>query len=165
MADFYAQIDFWNIAIPGLLRGIGSGFIFIPITTLSLGTVRREQMGTASGLFNMVRTVGGSIGIAVLVAMLSINSQVHQNYLASHVDAFRISALAQQSAMSNAGASLLRSGPGPFLGMVYMEIQRQASVLSYIDDFRFLSYLFYVLTPVVFLMRRPRRGASAAPAH
>jgi DHA2 family multidrug resistance protein len=165
MANFYAEIDFWNIALPGLLRGIGSGFIFIPITTLCLSSVPKEQMGAASGLFNMVRTVGGSVGIAILVAMLSINSQVHQSYLASHVDIFHLSALARQSATSNVGASILREGAAPFLGMVYQQVQRQASVLSYIDDFRFLSYLFYVLTPMVFLMRRPKKHGPAPAAH
>jgi DHA2 family multidrug resistance protein len=165
MADFYAQIDFWNIAIPGLLRGIGSGLIFIPLTTLSLGAVRKEQMGAASGLFNMVRTVGGSVGIAILVAMLSVNSQVHQNYLAGHVDAFRMTSLSRYTAMSGAGASILRHGSAPFLGMVYSEVQRQASVLSYIDDFRFLSYLFFGLSPMVFLMRRPRGSSAPTSGH
>jgi MFS transporter, DHA2 family, multidrug resistance protein len=65
MAHFYTRIGFSNIAVPGILRGIGSGLIFIPMTTLSLGAVRKEDMGKASGLFNMVRTIGGSIGIAV----------------------------------------------------------------------------------------------------
>ena len=162
MADFYAEIDFWNIALPGLLRGIGSGFIFIPLTTLSLSAVPKEQMGAASGLFNMVRTIGGSIGIAVLVAMLSINSQVHQNYLSSHVDAFHLSALTHSSAM--AGTSILRAGTEPFLGMIYVQVQRQASVLSYLDDFRMLSYLFFLLAPMVFLMRRPSRASGHAPA-
>ncbi len=166
MANFYAEIDFWSIALPGLLRGIGSGLIFIPITTLSLASVPKEQMGTASGLFNMVRTVGGSIGIAVLVAMLSINSQVHQNYLAGHVNAFSLNALTHQSVMvSGIGTSLLRHGPEPFLGMVYLQIQRQASVLSYLDDFRLVSYLFFLLTPVVFLMRRPKTHGKVAAAH
>ncbi|MBV8451743.1 MAG: DHA2 family efflux MFS transporter permease subunit, partial [Deltaproteobacteria bacterium] len=93
MANFYAEIDFWNIAGPGILRGIGSGFIFIPLTTLSLGAVSMENMGTASGLFNMVRTIGGSIGIAILVAMLTSGTQIHQSYLAAHVDPFQFDML------------------------------------------------------------------------
>jgi DHA2 family multidrug resistance protein len=165
MANFYAEIDFWNIALPGLLRGIGSGLIFIPLTTISLGAVPKEQIGAASGLFNMVRTVGGSIGIAVLVAMLSTNSQVHQSYLAGHVDVFHLSALAHQTAMNGVGASILRSGPEPFLGMVYQQMQRQALVLSYLDDFRMLSFLFFALTPLVFLIRRPRGKVAASAGH
>jgi DHA2 family multidrug resistance protein len=165
MADFYAQIDFWNIAFPGLLRGIGSGLIFIPLTTLSLSAVPREQMANASGLFNMVRTIGGSIGIAVLVAMLSINSQVHQSYLAGHVDAFRFSALSHQAVMANGGVPTLHHGTDPLLGMVYGEMQRQASVLSFLDDFRMLSYIFLIIAPAVFLIRRPRRQAASVAAH
>src|SRR5579883_570495 len=162
MADFYAQIDFWNIAIPGLLRGIGSGFIFIPITTLTLGAVPREQMGAAASLFNMVRTVGGSVGIAILVALLSSNAQIHQSYLSGHVDAFRLSALAGAPGI---GASVLRAGPEHFLGMIYLEMQRQASVLSFIDDFRLLAFIFFALTPIIFLMRRPARGGAIAGGH
>ncbi|MBV8362229.1 MAG: DHA2 family efflux MFS transporter permease subunit, partial [Deltaproteobacteria bacterium] len=97
MAHFYAEIDFWNIAGPGILRGIGSGFIFIPLTTLSLGAVSMENMGTASGLFNMVRTIGGSIGIAILVAMLTSGAQIHQSYLAAHVDPFQLDMLLHAS--------------------------------------------------------------------
>jgi DHA2 family multidrug resistance protein len=162
MASFYAEIDFWNIALPGLLRGIGSGFIFIPITTLALGAVRKEQMGAASGLFNMVRTIGGSVGIAILVAMLSINSQVHQTYLSSHIDAFRLSALNHSSVMMG---SPIEGGSQPMLGMIYMQVQKQASVLAYIDDFRVLSYLFFALAPVIFFMRRPTGKSAAAAAH
>jgi hypothetical protein len=73
-----------------MYRGMGSGLIFIPMTTLSLSAVSKEEMGTASGLFNMVRTIGGSIGIAILVAMLSSHAQMHQSYLAQQVDPFRL---------------------------------------------------------------------------
>jgi len=165
MAHFYAQIDFWNIAIPGAFRGVGTGLIFIPITTLSLATVPREQMGNASGLFNMVRTVGGSVGIAILVALLSIHSQVHQNYLAGHVDPFRLNMLAHQTQSAPAVSSMLRYGGSPFLGLIYGEVLRQASVLAFTDDFRLLSYIFFALAPFVFLMRRPSAPGAAVAAH
>lgn len=80
MTHFNPQIDFWGIAWPGFFRGVGSGLIFVPITTLSLGAVSKEQVGNASGLFNLVRTLGGSIGIAVLITFLSRGAQMHQNY-------------------------------------------------------------------------------------
>ncbi len=162
MANFYAQIDFWNIAAPGILRGIGSGFIFIPLTTLSLGAVSMEDMGTASGLFNMVRTIGGSVGIAILVAMLSSGAQVHQSYLAGHVDPFQFSTLMRSlPALSTVGGDLTRHGSAPMLGMVYMELQRQATVLAFIDDFRIIAYIFFILTPVALLMAKPARTPVA----
>jgi DHA2 family multidrug resistance protein len=165
MADFYAEIDFWNIAGPGILRGIGSGFIFIPLTTLSLGAVSVENMGTASGLFNMVRTIGGSIGIAILVAMLTSGAQVHQNYLAGHVDAFQLDMLLHASpATAGIIGNFTRHGAAPMLGMVYMQIQRQAAVMAFVDDFRIIAYIFFVLTPVAFFMHKPARS-SAAMSH
>jgi DHA2 family multidrug resistance protein len=166
MAHFTAQIDFWNIALPGLYRGIGSGFIFIPMTTLSLSAVSKEQMATASGLFNMVRTIGGSIGIAILVAMVSSHSQIHQTYLAQQVDAFRFGIWSHSfPAASGEISGFMRHGPAPFLGMVYQEVQRQAAVLAFVDDFRLIAYIFFFLTPLAFVMRRQATAGGPPPAH
>ncbi len=165
MGEFNPQIDFWNIAWPGLIRGIGSGMIFIPLTTVALGAVRREQMGNASGLFNMVRSVGGSVGIALLITMLSRNQQTHQSYLVEHVNLFnpqlgRAFALAASGALPGLGR-----GHAPMLGLMYGEVQRQALVLSFIDDFRLIALIFFAMVPAVYLMRRPGAAASAASAH
>jgi DHA2 family multidrug resistance protein len=166
MTQFYAQIDFWNIAMPGILRGIASGFIFLPLTTLSLGAVSNEDMGTASGLFNMVRTIGGSIGIALLIAMLSSGAQIHQSYLAGHLDPFRLSMLQNEyPAGSGVMAGLTRHGSGPMLGMVYVEVQRQAAVMAFVDDFRIIAYIFFILTPLALFMRKPKAGPSAPAGH
>jgi DHA2 family multidrug resistance protein len=166
MAHFYAEIDFWSIAGPGILRGIGSGFIFIPLTTLSLGSVSMENMGTASGLFNMVRTIGGSIGIAILVAMLTSGAQIHQSYLSAHVDRFQLDLLLHASpAASGLIDNFTRHGATPMLGMLYMELQRQATVMAFVDDFRIIAYIFFVLTPVALLMRKPAARPSAATGH
>jgi DHA2 family multidrug resistance protein len=166
MAHFYADIDFWSIAGPGILRGIGSGFIFIPLTTLSLGSVSMENMGTASGLFNMVRTIGGSIGIALLVAMLTSGAQIHQSYLAAHVDLFQLSSLMRSSpAASGVIGNFTRHGAAPVLGMVYMEVQRQAAVMAFVDDFRIIAYIFFALTPVALFMRKPAAKSSTPAGH
>jgi MFS transporter, DHA2 family, multidrug resistance protein len=163
MAHFYAEIDFWNIAGPGILRGIGSGFIFIPLTTLSLGAVSMENMGTASGLFNMVRTIGGSVGIAILVAMLTSGAQVHQSYLAAHVDPFQLNMLLHASpAASGVIANFTRHGNGLMLGMVYQEVEQQAAVMAFVDDFRIIAYIFFILTPLALFMGKP--AARSAPA-
>jgi MFS transporter, DHA2 family, multidrug resistance protein len=163
MAHFYTGIDFWNIAIPGIYRGVGSGLIFIPLTTISLGAVSKEDMGTASGLFNMVRTIGGSIGIAVLIAMLSSNAQIHQSYLSARLDTFRFSIWSQTNpAASGIIDGISRHGMAPMMGMVYQEMQRQAAVMSFLDDFRLIAYIFFVLTPLVFMMGRPTSMARAA---
>jgi DHA2 family multidrug resistance protein len=162
MGEFNPQIDFWNIAWPGLIRGVGSGLLFIPITTITLGAVRREQMGNASGLFNMVRTIGGSVGIALLIALLSRSQQTHQSYLVEHVNAFNPQ-LGKAFSLAGSGAIPgLGHSHGIVLGLVYGEVQRQALVLSFIDDFRLIAAIFFAMVPVVFLMRRPRAAAPVA---
>jgi len=163
MAHFYSQIDFWNIALPGIYRGIGSGLIFIPLTTLSLGAVSKENMGTASGLFNMVRTMGGSVGIAILVAMVSSHSQIHQNYLSGNLNVFRLYAWGHAHSAMIGGFT--RHGAAPFYGMLYAELERQATVMAFVDDFRLIAYIFFALTPVVFVMRRPQSSAGSISAH
>jgi DHA2 family multidrug resistance protein len=162
MTQFYAQIDFWNIAMPGLLRGIAAGFMFLPMTTLSLGSVSMQDMGTASGLFNMVRTIGGSIGIAVLVAMLTSGAQIHQSYLAGHLDLFRLNMLSHDPALS---ANFTLYNRYPTLQMMYGELQRQAAVMAFDDAFRIIAYIFFILTPVALLMHKPSARTAAAAGH
>jgi MFS transporter, DHA2 family, multidrug resistance protein len=161
MAHFNPMIDFWGIAGPGFLRGVGTGLIFIPMTTLSLSAVSREQMGTASGLFNMVRTVGGSVGIAVLVAMLSSRAQIHQSYLNDDVNPLTLGIWERSQAVSG---YLSLMGPGShhtsLMVMLYQEILHQASILSFLDDFRLIAYIFFALTPVAFIMKRSQQTAK-----
>jgi DHA2 family multidrug resistance protein len=168
MTHFTPQVGFWEIAGPGFLRGIGSGLIFVPLTTLSLGAVPKEQMGNASGLFNMVRTVGGSIGIALLIAFLSRGAQVHQHYLTAHIHPYNPE-IWQRFALVGSGAIPGLAGNGAqgeaFLALVYGEVQRQALLMSFVDDFRLIAYLFFILSPVVFLMRRPQMAGNVSAGH
>jgi MFS transporter, DHA2 family, multidrug resistance protein len=166
MGHFNAQINFWDIAMPGLYRGIGSGLIFIPLTTLSLSAVSKEDMATASGLFNMVRTIGGSIGIAILVAMLSSHAQIHQTYLAQQVNPFSFGAwIHSYPAAAGEIHQWTRHGSAPLLGMMYGEVRRQASVMAFVDDFRLIAYIFFFLTPMVFVMRKQRATGGAPSVH
>ncbi|MBI3301161.1 MAG: DHA2 family efflux MFS transporter permease subunit [Deltaproteobacteria bacterium] len=168
MTHFNPQIDFWGIAWPGLFRGLGSGLIFVPLTTLSLGAVPKEQMGNASALFNMVRTIGGSIGIAMLIAFLSRGAQIHQNYLVAHIHPYNPE-LWQRFALVNSGALPGLASNGlqgeSFLALVYGEVQRQALLMSFVDDFRLIAWIFFILIPVVFLMRRPQIPGGSVAAH
>jgi DHA2 family multidrug resistance protein len=168
MTHFNPQTDYWGIAWPGFFRGMGSGLIFMPLSTLSLGSVPREHLGTASGLFNMVRTIGGGIGIAILVTFLSRGAQIHQNYLGAYIHAYnpavwrRLTALGGETLPWVSGAGGLGRAA---LTALYGEVQRQSLLMAFVDDFRVIAYLFFFLSPVVFLMRRPQQLGSAGAAH
>ena len=142
MTHFNPDIDFWGIAAPGFLRGIGSGLIFVPMTTLTLAAVAKEQMGNASALYNMVRTVGGGIGIALLIAFLSRGAQTHQAYLTTHIHPYN-QELVQRFMTMNSGAIPSLAGSGiptdTFLQLIYGEVQRQALLMAFVDDFRLIA--------------------------
>jgi DHA2 family multidrug resistance protein len=167
MTHFNPDIDFWGIAGPGFLRGVGSGLIFVPMTTLTLSAVAKEQMGNASAMYNMVRTIGG-IGIALLIAFLSRGTQIHQAYLTAHIHPYnqelmqRFMTLSSGTAPSLAGSGLQAE---TFLQLIYGEVQRQAMLMAFVDDFRLIAWIFFLLIPVVFLMRRPQILGGSAAAH
>ena len=168
MTYFNPDTDFWSIALPGFLRGVGSGLIFVPMTTLTLAAVAKEQMGNASALYNMVRTIGGGIGIALLIAFLSQGAQTHQAYLTAHVHPYN-QELMQRFMVVNSGAIPSLAGSSlqadTFLHMLYGEVQRQAMLMAFVDDFRLIAFLFFLVMPLVFLMRRPQVVGASAAAH
>jgi len=163
MTQFNPFLGFWEIAWPGILRGIGSGLIFVPMTTLSLGAAPKGEVGNASALFNMVRSLGGGIGIALLVSFLSRGAQIHQHYLTAHVHPYN-PILWQRFALADFMPGLDSAGGQgeAFLTLLYGEVQRQALLLSFVDDFRLIAYLFFALIPLAFLMHKPQTVEGVA---
>jgi DHA2 family multidrug resistance protein len=81
------QVGYWDIFWPQFFQGISMGLIFVPLTTVTMSLIAREEMGNATSLFNLMRNLGGSIGIATIATMLSRNSQAQYNILGGHVSA------------------------------------------------------------------------------
>jgi MFS transporter, DHA2 family, multidrug resistance protein len=114
----------------------------------------------------MVRTIGGSIGIAILVAMLSSHAQIHQSYLSARVDTFSFGVWRHANPVATSAMNQLSlHGQAPVLGILYQEMQRQAQVMAFVDDFRLIAYIFFVLTPLSFMMRRPAVFGAASAGH
>jgi MFS transporter, DHA2 family, multidrug resistance protein len=88
MSNVTLGADYWALAWPRLVQGVGIGFIFVPLNTVALATIPRERMGNATVLLNVVRNLGGAIGVAVLTTLLARRSQAHQATLVGHVDAW-----------------------------------------------------------------------------
>jgi DHA2 family multidrug resistance protein len=98
-----------------------------------------------------------------LVAMLASGAQIHQSYLTAHLDPFRLSML--QHAYPPGSSILANFGSntgGPTLSMLYVEVQRQANVMAFVDDFRLIAYLFFILTPLALFMHKPAAAISAS---
>jgi DHA2 family multidrug resistance protein len=167
MGGLSLAADFWAIFWARFVQGFGLGLVFVPLTMLALGRVPGRQMATATGLFNVVRNVGGSVGIAVLTTWLSRQTQVHRAVLGENVTVWDPQVAQRLAILTRAYAT---GGVDPTtasaqaLRHLYGEVQRQAAMKAFGDDFQFLTVLFAVFVGLVWCMRRPGRVAEEPAA-
>src|SRR3954454_23518368 len=162
------QAGYWDIFWPQLLQGVGMSLLFVPLTTISMDAIPRERMGNATSLFNLMRNIGGSIGIAMTGTMLSRHSQATTSLLGAHVSQYdpatRTMFGQMQGAFMAAGADATTAANRAYAAM-FGQVQRQATMVSFVGIFQLLGVLFVALIPLVLLMKRPKAGAPPAAAH
>lgn len=161
MAHWSLAVDSYHIVLSGAVQGLGIGLVFIPLQTSAFATLAPALRTDGSSLLNLFRSVGSSIGISIATVMLARNMQVSHADLAQHVTsatvgAFDLSALDQYQSMGDAA-----------LGMIDLEIQRQAAMVAYIDDYYMMMWMSLAAIPMVFLMRKTQGPAPQAgpPSH
>jgi MFS transporter, DHA2 family, multidrug resistance protein len=158
------QAGYWDIFWPQLLQGAGMAFLFVPLTTVSMDAIPRERMGNATSLFNLMRNIGGSIGIALTGTMLARNQQRTILLLGSHVTAYDPASQSMlermRAAFMAAGADATTATSRAYAALFGM-VQRQASMVSFVMIFQLLGGLFLILIPLVLLMKRPTHGPVA----
>ncbi|MGB8519832.1 MAG: DHA2 family efflux MFS transporter permease subunit [Candidatus Tumulicola sp.] len=138
------QAGYWEVFWPRLIQGFGLGFLFVPLTTIALGDVPIHELAGATGVFTLLRQLGGSFGIAILTTMLTHQTAVAWNVLAS-------------------GVTQTHGYSVPALtGMV----AQQSAMIAYDYLFRFCAIVFVLTTPLVFLIKKQKRasGTSGMPA-
>jgi DHA2 family multidrug resistance protein len=147
MTGWNPNVSQWTIAVTGFIQGAGLGFLFVPLTTVTFATLAPEQRADGTGLYNLSRNVGSSIGISVVSYLLIRNNQVNHATIASHVTAFN-------HAFDN-GTVLQAWSPWTAGGRAALDqvIQTQASIISYIDDFKLMMILSLAAIPLVLLLR------------
>ncbi len=160
------QAGYWNFFWPQFVQGLSLALVFVPLTTITMGPIARERMGNATSLFNLMRNIGGSIGIAMTGTMLARHQQAHINVLGAHVDALNPVALSMldrlRAAFVAAGADTVTATPRAYAALFGI-VQRQASMVSFAEIFRLLGIVFLLLIPLVLLMKRPTgRGPMGA---
>jgi DHA2 family multidrug resistance protein len=162
------QAGYWDIFWPQLLQGVGMSLLFVPLTTISMDAIPREKMGNATSLFNLMRNIGGSIGIALTGTLLARHGQATTNMLGANVtpyDQASQSMLAGlRQAFLAAGADIATATERANVALFGM-VQRQATMVSFVGIFQLLGVLFIALIPLVLLMKRPKRGGPAPAAH
>ncbi len=163
MSNFNLHADFNTVIWPRIVLGIGMGFFFIPLTTMTMSGIRREEMGNASAIYNLLRNLGGSFGVAFVTTVLSRRAQVHQNHLVEHLTPFdsAFQMFSEQGAKFLQYRGFSESAPEyGSLGMIYRELLRQASMMAFNDAFFLVCIIMSCVLPLVFFMRRAKPGAA-----
>jgi DHA2 family multidrug resistance protein len=165
MSQYNTTINFFHAWFPRFVQGFGLGSTFVALTTLTMSRISQEKMGNATGIFNLMRNLGGSFGIATATTLLSRRSQFHQSRLVEHLTPFSLPFTEWQHRMYQALPDLGHNwqwwnAPQAMAGL-YHEVLRQAQMLAFCDDYYFFTIVFLLLLPLVFLMRRPPKNAVA----
>jgi len=164
MTSFDLDVDFRTVAAARVVQAVGMAFLFVPINTAAYAFLPRDKNNAASGLMNLARNIGGSVGISVVTTMLDRRAQVHQNFLAAHLSASNPALQARIKGLS----SMLGPGNGPLGGsptawaIIQGGLARQASMMAYVDNFFLLGIVILAMVPVVFLMKKSRPGGGIA---
>jgi len=151
------DIGIMSIALPNFLQGLGMSMVFVPLATITTATLPNEQIGNATGIFNLMRNIGGSTGISMVTTMLARGAQAHQTILVAHLtpyDAvYRSRLLVLQTAFSSRGGSVL--GAQQALGAMYGQLVQQSTMLAFIDNFRWLAVVTIFCLVGASLLKRP----------
>jgi DHA2 family multidrug resistance protein len=165
MSNVTLGMDYWSLTLPRVVQGFALGFIFVPLSTLTLATIRKDKLVNATSAYNVLRNLGGSLGIALATTYLAQRSQYHQSNLVSHVTVWDPET---QARLARWTSHFLAQGADAFtaerraVAMLYHDVVNQASVLAYADDFWLLAVLFSVVPLFLPLMRRVH-AAPVAP--
>jgi DHA2 family multidrug resistance protein len=150
MAGFTLDMDSRPIIVSGILQGIGTGFIWMPVTMLAFATLEPRLRTSASSLLALTRSLGGSVGISTTTSLLAINIQSNHASLAEQITPASTPPI-EPSILSTLGAS-----GDTVIAMLDAEINRQAAMIAYIDDFHLMMIVSLATLPLIFLMRKPK---------
>jgi len=155
--------DFWELLWPQVFRGVGLMFAIIPVTNTALGTLPVERVKNASGLFNLMRNLGGAIGLAAINTWFNDRMDLHLQRLHEAVNS---SSLPANEMLANLAARFPGSdAKSQALAEMMAMVRLQAAVLSYADVFLMMTVLFLALAAFGLLMKRPQKPAGASGGH
>jgi MFS transporter, DHA2 family, multidrug resistance protein len=149
----------WSFLWAIIISGFASGMVFVPLSTTTMGTLTNEQIGNASGLYNLLRNVGGSVGISLVNTIVARHEQLHRNEL--------VHSLTPSNPLLQQRLTILErfvSDPKSAYAMLDRTLNAQARLWAYVDDFRYMALLCFACLPLVFLLKRAKAKPGAVHA-
>lgn len=150
MSGWSLNMGWGPIVTSGIIQGLGFGFLFVPLNVTAFATLPPQYRTDAAALFNLTRNMGSSVGISIVTALLARNVQISHSDLAGHVTQFNLPV--------DPNMALLAGGQGnAMMSMIDLEINRQAAMIAYLDDFWFMMWAVIATIPFILLLRVPRQ--------
>jgi DHA2 family multidrug resistance protein len=150
MSGFDTNIGTWPIVWTGFIQGLGMGQVMVPLLTVAFSTLPTRQRTEGTGVYNLIRNVGGSVGISIAFTLLSRSTQISHEVLGGHItpynQAMQLSPLAASMNMHNTRDLALLNGM----------VTQQAAMIGYNNDFKLMMIISLAAIPLVFLMEQPR---------
>jgi DHA2 family multidrug resistance protein len=148
MTGWTPDVSQWTIVSVGFIQGAGLGFLFVPLTTVAFATLPAAMRGEGTGIYNLSRNIGSSVGIAVVSALLVENTQRNHADIVNYVTPFN------HAFQAKAAASL---DPTTAVGRAALDqiITQQSTIIAYMDDFKMLMIMAMVVMPLILLIRKP----------
>jgi DHA2 family multidrug resistance protein len=167
MAGWNLELDYRHAVYGRMLQSLGLAFLFIPINVSAFAYVPKEMTNMGTGIINLARNVGASVGIATVTTLLERRTQAHTARLMEHVNPF---SEAYRNMLAGLKASLMASGASiadataKATGMINGMVQRQAAMLAFLDNFKLLGVVFLIVLPILLMLKKPK-GRVEAPVH
>jgi MFS transporter, DHA2 family, multidrug resistance protein len=167
LGNLNLQVSIWNIVWPNIINGFANGFLFVPLTTLAMGTLSNEMMGRGTGIYNLTRNMGASFGISMVTTLLQRDSQRHQDLMAAHTSlqnpAFHLLFERLRHYLSLHTSALTAAHQS--YALLYRTLVQQATLWAYVSDFRLLAILTVCCLPFLFLFRKGAGRRSGLAPH
>ncbi|HEX3876023.1 MAG TPA: DHA2 family efflux MFS transporter permease subunit [Bryobacteraceae bacterium] len=169
LSELNLNAGYWDIFWPQFIQGAALALLFVPLTTATMNAIPKQAMGNATSMFNLMRNVGGSMGIAAGTTYLARREQIHLAFLGAHVYAGNPNTQAMitgvQARMMAHGADMVTAKHQAYEA-VWGMVQQQSAMQSFVDTFRGLGVVFLLVLPFLLFMKRPaHRGGPGAGMH
>jgi DHA2 family multidrug resistance protein len=157
----------WHVLVPNVLNGFGVGFIFVPLSTTAMATLSNTQMGNATGIYNLMRNLGGGVGIALVTTVLARSAQSHQALMSSHLSPYDPAMRERVETMTRVFSQHADpvTAAHQAYASVYGTLVQQSTLWAYVSDFRLLAILCLACVPFVFVLKRAKGKGPAVAAH
>jgi DHA2 family multidrug resistance protein len=159
LSDINLQVSMASVVFPTVLNGVAISFIFVPLTTATMSQLRQQEIGSATGLYNLMLNIGGSIGIALVTTLVARGAQKHQALMIGHLTptdpVFTQRLAAAQHALAQHTDSVTATHQA--YGLVYSTLNAQAHLWAFVDTFRVFGLMVLCCLPLILLFKRVKR--------